>query len=208
MTAAPAPPTVFLVDDDASVLRAVARLLRAAGLTVAEFPSAAAFLAHDDPDPAGCLVLDVAMPDMDGPDLHRLLTRADRHLPVIFLTGRGDLPAAVAAMKAGAVDFLTKPCDDAALLDAVARGLAIDLDRRRRRDDARVLADLLATLTPREHQVMLGVVAGRMNKQIADDLGTAEKTVKTQRGSMMQKLGVTTVADLVLLADRTALSYP
>ena len=206
MNAPPPSQTVFLVDDDPAVRRALGRLLRSAGLTVAEFPSARAFLDDHGPGAAGVLVLDVAMPDVRGPDLHQLLADAADPLPVVFLTGRGDIPTGIAAMKAGAVDFLTKPCDDAALLDAVARGLALDRQRRAARAQGRADADRLALLTPRERQVMLGVVAGLSNKAIAADLGAAEKTIKVHRGRVMAKLAVASVPNLVRLAERAGLT--
>ena len=196
------PETVFVVDDDPSVLRALGRLLKSAGLTVALFALPADFLAQQNPAVAGCLVLDVMMPELTGPQVMQSLRRSGNPLPVIFLTGHGDIPMTVRAMKAGAVDFLAKPCRDEELLAAVAAALALDRQLRRQRADERAAADLIATLTPREREVMLGVVAGKTNRSIADDLGTAEKTVKVHRGRVMGKLGVASVADLVRLNER------
>jgi FixJ family two-component response regulator len=197
MKAPPPPATVYLVDDDPSVLRAVARVVRAAGLLVAAFSSPQEFLARLDPDAPGCLVLDVTMPGLNGLELQQALARVGHRMPIIFLTGNGDIPMSVRAMKAGAVDFLSKPCHNDELLAAIQQALAQDRQNRMEQQCERAFVKLLATLTPREHEVMLGVVAGKLNKQIAADLGTAEKTVKTHRGHMMAKLQVQSVADLV-----------
>lgn len=202
MTTAAKPATVYLVDDDPSVLKAVGRLLRSAGLTVAAFESARQFLDQLDPLSVGCLVLDVTMPGMTGPQLQALLTRTGRNLPVIFLTGDGDLPMGIHAMKAGAIDFLSKPCPDEALLEAIRRALAVDVARHARRDESDMLHALFDTLTPREHEVMLGVVAGHLNKRIGVDLGMVEATVKIHRARVMGKLKVESVADLVRLYER------
>lgn len=196
------PTTVFLVDDDPSVLRAVGRLLRSAGLNVATFNSPQEFLEKQNPDAPGCLVLDMTMPGLNGLELQQALARAGNHLPIIFLTGHGDVPMSVRAMKSGAVDFLSKPCPDEELLEAIKQALARDAKFRLHRAQARAVAELLATLTPREHEVMLGVVAGQLNKQIAADLGTVEKTIKVHRARVMQKLGVASVAELVRLTER------
>jgi FixJ family two-component response regulator len=193
---------VFLVDDDPAVLRAVGRLLRSAGLNVTTFHSPQEFLDRQNPEAPGCLVLDVTMPGLNGLELQQALIRAGNHLPIIFLTGNGDIPMTVRAMKSGAVDFFRKPCPDEELLAAIGRALAHDQLFRQRRAEEQALADLLATLTPREHEVMLGVVAGKLNKQIAAELGTVEKTIKVHRGRVMEKLHVASVAELVRLSER------
>jgi FixJ family two-component response regulator len=201
--------TVFVVDDDASVVKALSRLLRAKGYDVRSFTSSRTFLDDHDAAVPGCAVLDVAMPDLDGLALQQALTTATGlPRPIIFLTGRGDVPTSVRAMKAGAVDFLTKPVDGGALLAAIAR--AADQDAKLRQGHAELVAiqDRLASLTPREREVLAHVVAGRLNKQIAGALGTVEKTIKVHRSRMMDKMGVRTVADLVRLAQRVGIEKP
>ena len=197
--------TVFLVDDDAGVLKALTRLLRVKGNKVQPYKSPHDFLAHHDPTVPGCAVLDVAMPGLDGLGLQQALTAGGSSRPIIFLTGKGDVPTSVRAMKAGAVDFLTKPVSDHRLLDAIAR--AEEQDGKSRRDQAEMSAiqARIATLTPREREVLTHVVAGRLNKQIAGDLGTVEKTIKVHRGRMMEKLGVRTVVDLVRVAEKAGI---
>ena len=198
----PSPATVFLVDDDPSVLRAIGRLVRSAGWNVATFGSAQEFLDRPNPDAPGCLVLDLSMPGLNGLELQQALARAGHRLPIIFLTGHGDIPMSVRAMKSGAMDFLSKPCVDEELLSAIRLALSRDQQLRRERAEVQALAERIATLTPREHEVMLGVVAGQLNKQIAADLGTVEKTIKVHRARVMEKLRVTSVADLVRLTER------
>jgi FixJ family two-component response regulator len=198
--------TVFLVDDDAGVLKALSRLLRAKGYEVRSFTSPKEFLAHHDLSIPGCAVLDVAMPGLDGLALQQTLTAGGSHRPVIFLTGKGDIPTSVRAMKAGAIDFLTKPASDADLLGAIARAEEQDARLRQRREELASIQARMVTLTPREREVLAHVVAGRLNKQIAGDLGTVEKTIKVHRGRMMEKLGVRTVADLVRLAEKAGIS--
>lgn len=194
--------TVFIVDDDPAVLRGLARLLAAAHYRTRTFASPEAFLSQHDPAEPGCAVFDVSMPDLDGLALQQLLFDAGIGRPIIFVTGKGDVPTSVRAMKAGAVDFLTKPVSAAALLEAVERAGRLDAQARQSRDEAASIEARLATLTPREREVFTHVVAGRLNKQIAGDLGTVEKTIKVHRGRMMSKLGVRTVQDLVRLAER------
>jgi len=201
MTASDA--TVFLVDDDASVLRGLERLLRAAGFAVRGFTSPEAFLEQHDPAAPGCAVLDLAMNGLSGLELQRALAARGGDRPVIFLTGRGDIAATVQAMKAGATDFLTKPVPAQDLVTAVRLG--IEKDRQARAARAGV-EGRLATLTPREHEVLRLVVAGRLNKQIAADLGMAEKTVKVHRGRMMAKMGIRSVAELVRMTTITAIA--
>ena len=197
--------TIFLVDDDVGVLKALMRLLRVKGYGVRSYTSPHEFLAHHDPEVPGCAVFDVAMPGLDGLGLQQALTAGGSTRPIIFLTGKGDIPTSVNAMRAGAVDFLTKPVSDHSLLDAIAR--AEEQDGKSRQDQAEMSAiqAKITTLTPREREVLTHVVAGRLNKQIAGDLGTVEKTIKVHRGRVMEKLGVRTVADLVRLAEKAGI---
>jgi FixJ family two-component response regulator len=199
--------TIFIVDDDASVLKALSRLLRARGYDVRAHASPFEFLANHDPAIPGCALLDVSMPGLDGLGLQEALASADTQRPIIFLTGKGSIPMSVRAMRAGAIDFLTKPVNDRALLDAIVR--AEEQDKRSRQVHAELTSihTKVAALTPRERQVFSHVVAGRLNKQIAADLGTVEKTIKVHRSRMMEKLGVRTVADLVRLAEKVGLSW-
>ncbi len=205
MTARPGP-TVFVVDDYAPVRSSISRLLRAAGFAVAAFASAEQFLAQYDPHMPGCLILDLAMPTTDGLELQRLLAKTGSVLPIIFLTGEGDIPKSVRAMKQGASDFLTKPVNDEDLLAAVR--VAIEKDRALRREQAELseVRTRLATLTPREREVLEYVVTGKLNKQIADDLGTVEQTVKVHRARVMQKMRVQSVAEMVRLTERCGIS--
>jgi FixJ family two-component response regulator len=198
--------TVFLVDDDAGVLKAVSRVLRGRGYDVRAYTSAREFLAHHDATLPGCAVLDVAMPDLDGLALQQALTAEEAHRSVIFITGKGDVPTSVRAMKAGAVDFLTKPVSDEVLIEAVARAKKQDAETRKSHAELAAIRAKLATLTPREREVLGHVVAGRLNKQIAGDLGTVEKTIKVHRSRMMEKLGVRMVADLVRMAEKAGIS--
>ena len=194
--------TVFLVDDDARVLRALSRMLTAHGRDVRTFASAEQFLTEHDPEIPGCAIFDVAMPGLDGLELQRVLGVRGNQPPVIFISGQRDVPTSVNAMKAGAVDFLTKPLRDKHLLEAIARAEQADAAARKARAERSTIQAKVETLTPREREVLSHVVAGRLNKQIAADLGTVEKTVKVHRGRMMEKLGVRTVADLVRLAEK------
>jgi len=201
MTAPPGP-TVFVVDDYAPVRSSISRLLRAAGFAVAAFASAEKFLGQYDPLIAGCLILDLAMPALDGLELQRLLAKTGSLLPIIFLTGHGDIPKSVRAMKQGASDFLTKPVNDEDLLAAVR--VAIEKDRALRREQTKLseICARLDTLTLREREVLQHVVAGKLNKQIASDLGITGATVKMHRARVMAKMKVQAVADLVRLAER------
>ena len=189
---------VYLLDDEPGMVRAVTRLLRARGFEVEGFTSAASFLEAYRPGSDSCLILDVAMPGLDGLRLQRRLTHNGILLPIVFLTGRGDIPTSVRAMKAGAVDFLTKPVKDTDLLRAVNAALARAAEQR----EAATISARLTLLTPREREVMEHVIAGKRNKQIASDLGTGEQNIKIHRGRMMHKMGLESVADLVRIAEK------
>lgn len=198
----PAPPRVFVVDDDASMRRSLTRLLSAGGYEVETFPSALAFLDRAPYTDPCCLVLDVRMPGPSGIDLQARLAAAGRSMSIVFLTGHADVPTSVRAMKAGAVDVLTKPVDESDLLEAIGRAVA--RDARGRSEDAQ-LAEIrarVATLTPREREVFARVVTGMLNKQIAAELSLAEKTVKVHRARVMRKMQAGSVAELVRMADR------
>jgi len=197
--------TVYIVDDEPSVLAGLSRLLRSAGYQVAAFDAAAKFLERTPADAPGCLVLDVSMPGLDGLELQQILDETGQSLPIIFLTGHGDIPMSVRAIKAGVVDFLTKPCNDADLLAAIGLALCKDREARRERLTQAHLQSLFASLTPRERQVLALVAAGRLNKQIAADLGTCEQTVKVHRARVMEKLRVKSLADLVRLAEKAGI---
>jgi FixJ family two-component response regulator len=202
----PETPIVFIVDDDRDVRDSLRRLLTSVGLVAQVFDTAQAFLTARRPDAPSCLVLDVRLPGLSGLDLQRELAAADISLPIIFLTGYGDIPMSVGAMKAGAVEFLTKPFREQNLLDAIRQ--AIDRDRLARAE-RRELAELrhrYGLLTPRERDVMAGVIAGLLNKQIAAELGTSEVTVKEQRGHVMQKMQIGSVAELVRAAARLGIA--
>ena len=192
---------VHIVDDDESLRRAVDSLCRSVGLQTRTYGSAQEFLDAKREDIAGCLVLDVRLPGISGLDFQSQLAALGIHLPVILVSGHGDIPMSVRAMKAGAVDFLPKPFRDQDLLDAVTT--AIERDRRRRTvdDGTNDLRERFLTLSPREQQVMLLVTAGKMNKQVAGDLGLSEITVKIHRAAAMRKMGARTLADLVRMAD-------
>ena len=198
----PLGPTVFVVDDYAPGRRSISRLLRAAGFAVTAFESAKEFLAQYDPETPGCLVLDLAMPAVSGLELQGILADRGSLLPIIFLTAYGDIPKSVQAMKLGASDFLTKPVNDEDLLAAVR--VAIEKHRALRREQAELseIRARLATLTPRERVVLEYVVAGKLNKQIAGELGTVEQTVKIHRAHVMQKMRVQSVAELVRMTER------
>jgi FixJ family two-component response regulator len=196
------PAVVYVVDDDPSVLRAVGRLLRSAGIRVELFASAREFLAHDLLETAGCLVLDVQLPDLDGLELQRTLEKDGVGLPIVFVTGHGDIPMSVQAMKAGAIDFLSKPFDEESLLNAVREAIARDTEARRERANVAAVQKRAASLTPRERQVVEMVLSGMRNKQIGHRLGVTEKTVKVHRGQVMRKMNAGSVAELVWMAQK------
>ena len=193
---------IHVVDDDAWVRKAIVRLLGAEGFTATAHRSAESFLAASDLRQHGCLLLDVALPGLDGLALQQALAERGSHMPIIFVTGQADVPMCAQAMKLGAFDFLTKPVDDTVLLAAIDRALAKDLLLRRACRQRDATESLLATLTPREREVLTHVMAGRLNKQIAADLGTAEKTVKVHRARGMEKMQVHSVAELVRIVER------
>ena len=193
---------IFLVDDDPGVLKALTRMLTTQGYEVRAFSSSTEFLAQHDQSIPGCAIFDVSMPGLDGIELQAALQAGGVERPVIFITGVGDIPMTVQAMKAGAVDFLTKPIRSRQLLAAVALAAEKEAQALALRSELASINDRISSLTPREREVLTHVVAGRLNKQIAADLGTVEKTIKLHRGRMMHKMGVRTVADLVRMAER------
>lgn len=195
-------PTVYIVDDDASIRTSLTRLLRAKGYEVYTYGSAADFLARDADGRRGCVVLDLHMPGLSGLQLQEALAHDPAPLPIVFLTGHGDVRTSVRAMKSGAVDFLSKPVEQQELFAAVERALTLDLQAQQTRDQQRQRQSRLATLTQREQQVFALVVAGKLNKQIARELGITERTVKAHRAEVMRKLGAESLAELVQLADR------
>src|SRR5438552_12441811 len=197
----PASPTVFVIDDDAAVRKAVSRLLRSAGIAVAGFASPGEFLAQYDPDMPGCLVLDLAMPDINGLQLQTTLANKGCTLPIIFLTGHGDVSKSVQAMKHGAFDFFSKPVKEKDLLPAVRAAIERNAVARREQAQLSEICARLDTLTPHEREVLEHVVAGKLNKQIASDLGISEATVKMHRARVMTKMKVQGIADLVRIAE-------
>jgi FixJ family two-component response regulator len=201
-------PIVFVIDDDESMRRALANLFQSVGLRVEVFGSAPELLESKLPDVASCLVLDIRLPRVSGLEFQTELAKANIHIPIIFMTGHGDIPMTVMAMKAGAVDFLTKPFRHQEMLDAVST--AIERDRKRRKDE-KIVADaraLFETLTPREREVLSLVGAGLMNKQIAAEIGIVEITVKIHRGNIMRKMGTRSLADLVRITELLGISSP
>jgi FixJ family two-component response regulator len=194
-------PLIRIVDDDASLRRVLESLFNSVGLSCISFSNVQEFIEGHRSDQPGCLVLDVRMPGINGLDFQAQMDSHGISLPVIMMTGYGDIPISVRAMKAGAVDFLAKPFRDQDMLDAVAVAIQRDRDARLKEHDSAHIRNLFATLSPREQQVMSQVTAGRLNKQIAGDLGLSEITIKIHRGSVMRKMGVRTLADLVRLGE-------
>src|ERR1700722_1850187 len=200
-----ATPTVLIVDDDSHLRASIARLLKSVGLEVRPYGSISKFLESDAPDAPTCLVLDIRMPDKSGLDLQRELREADSDLPIIFITGHGDIPMSVQAMKGGAIEFLTKPFRDQELLDAIQLGLARDRVRRETQRALSALKERFEGLTPREREIMIEVARGRLSKQIAGDIGIAEATVKVHRSRLMQKMRARSLPELGRMADRLKL---
>jgi RNA polymerase sigma factor (sigma-70 family) len=199
---------VFVVDDDASLRASLQDLLESVGLQVVACASAQEFLRRPRPEGPSCLVLDVRLPGLSGLELQRQLAAGDRDMPIIFITGHGDIPMSVQAMKAGAVEFLPKPFRDQDLLDAIHQALARDRQARQQRAQREALRRRFDTLTPRQREVMARMVAGRLNKQIAGELGTSEATVKTHRQQVMAKMRAESLADLIRIADQLGLLPP
>jgi FixJ family two-component response regulator len=198
-------PTIFVIDDDASLRKSLSRLLRSAGYTTEAFASAEEFLARDHYGGIGCLLLDVQMPGLSGMDLQKELNRADYHMPIIFVTGHGDIPMSVEAMKDGALDFLTKPFHDKELLQVIEKAIEKDTYARAEYDEILDIRRRIERLTLRENEILGYIITGMLNKQIACELGIAEKTVKVHRGRIMEKLCVASVAELVRLAEKAGI---
>ena len=197
---------VFVVDDDASVREALERLIRSAALRVEAFASAEEFLNRPRADAPSCLVLDVRLPQLSGLDLQRRMVEANNEIPIVFITGHGDIPTTVRAMKAGAVEFLTKPLVDGDVLESIRQAIAGDRAAREHRAETADLRARYASLTPREQEVMAWVVSGLLNKQIAGELGISEETVKVHRGHVMRKMAADSLAELVRMSERLGVS--
>jgi FixJ family two-component response regulator len=199
---------VFIIDDDASIRAALRSLIRSVGLQVELFASTREFLQAKRSNLASCLVLDVRLPGASGLDFQSHLSEAGMHIPIIFITGHGDIPMSVRAMKAGAVEFLTKPFRDQDLLDAIQVALGRDRAGRRQEAEVRALRERFESLTPREREVLALVVSGLLNKQVAAAIGTSETTVKVHRSQLMRKMGAESLADLVRMAERIGIPKP
>lgn len=203
-----AKPSVYVVDDDDSIRAALERLLKSVGLTVKTFPSAREFFDRAAPEWSGCLITDLRMPGISGLDLQDQLNARQLGLPVIFLTGHGTVPASVRAMKAGAMDFLEKPVEDQTLLDAVSKALEEDRRARLIQAEVKAIQQRLATLTAREYEVLTFIISGRLNRQVAAELGTTEKTIKVHRARIMEKMQCASLAELVRLAEKAGIHWP
>ena len=201
-------PIVFVVDDDLSVRRSTERLIRSIGLEVQTFTSAREFLKSSRPKGPACLVLDVRMPGLSGMDLQRELARSEIHIPIIFITAHGDIPMSVRAMKAGAVEFLTKPFRSRSLQDAIRAAIDRDRAASNERSEIEALRQRYEQLTPREREVLLLVAAGLLNKQVAGKLATTERTIKFHRAHIMQKTHAESVADLVRMVEKLGIASP
>jgi RNA polymerase sigma factor (sigma-70 family) len=199
-------PTVYIIDDDPSVRKGLTRLLEAAGMLTESFASAKDFLGIASIDKPGCIVLDVQMPEMTGPELQEELGKMEFSIPIIFLSAHGDVPITAKAMKKGAVDFLTKPVDGNDLIAAIHISLENDRANRHRKAESDVIHENINALTPREHEVMTYVISGMLNKQIAGALNISQETVKIHRGRVMQKLGIASVAELVRLCETVGIA--
>jgi FixJ family two-component response regulator len=199
---------VFVIDDDASVRRSLSRLLRSFSFEVETFASAELFLERDPYEGVGCIILDIRMPGMSGMVLQEKLSQVHKAMPVIFVTGHGDIPTSVQAMKKGAVDFLIKPFDDKDLLQAVRRAIEKDDKEKAEQGEVHQILELIDLLTPREYEILRYIIAGMLNKQIAFKLGIAEKTIKIHRGRIMGKLCVSSIADLVRLTEKVGIKPP
>ncbi len=198
-------PTVFIIDDDPSARRGLARLVKAAGMRQESFSSARDFLQSGKYGGPGCIVLDVRMPEMTGPELQLEMVKAEYSMPIIFLSAHADVEITAEAMKMGAVDFLTKPVDRDDLLEAIRISLAKDAENRAQRAELSFISERINSLTPREYEIMTYVITGMLNKQIASELGISEETVKIHRGRVMQKMGIVSVAELVRLCEKAGI---
>jgi len=201
-------PLVFIIDDDASVRRSLERLFKSVGLKVEIFASAREFLKRERPDGPSCIVLDVRMPGLSGFDLQDTLAEANFRVPIIFLTGHGNIPLSVRAMKAGAMDFIEKPFEDQVLLEAVQRGLEKDRQFRLKEAEVDEIKRRMETLTAREYEVFTHVIRGKLNKQVAYDLGIVEKTIKVHRAQVMRKMRADSLADLIRMAGKAGIDVP